>query len=366
MGKFYRFCFVLVNCLWVFSINAQVSINNSIMSAVNVSEMEMCRVSLFNAGSPINVVILADVKNADNETVIEVETQPFQVNSGVFNVDPYNLVFQSIEYGSNAQGQYVNANQKLPFGEFQYCIDVIVQMDGIEGDQQCEEIISENNGFLFLVNPEDEEIIFTPNPMLIWMHSEPFDVLTSQDEFRILVVELGDSEDAQSGITTNAPLFYLNDITTHTVQYPFDAPNLLPGKRYGWQVQRICNNVIIERTDAWAFKLSDTPVIPEVRYAVVTRELSSGFHSAFNDMLYFKFDEKYSRDGAVDCRIQSTNSAEEGVQLINVDQSGLSVINTGHNQFEIDLSTLNLTAGYYVLEVKNTKGEAFFLKFLIE
>lgn len=345
---------------------AQVTISSTLFSTAFVNESEICRISLINSGESVTVFIRAELTNADLEKVLYIETQSFLLPAGFVNINPQDLSFSEVVYGISDQSNYIKTSQKLPSGFFQYCVEVVVQKDGVAGDNMCEEIHSEDNGFLFLVSPEDESVIETQFPMLIWMHSEPFSVLTSKDWFRLILVALDEEESAQSGITTKAPLFYVNKVWTHSVQYPADAPDLIPGNRYGWQVQRISNEFIIERTEAWSFTYLKPKLPVEKRYVKLKRSLDSGFYTVTDEKVFFRFDEKY-HSSQIACVIKSFGAETQLANSENtIYQDEVNYKENGYNAFELDLEPLNLKPGFYILEVNNEKDQTFKLKLLIE
>lgn len=91
-------------------------------------------------------------------------------------------------------------------------------------------------------------------------------------------------------------------------------------------------------------------------YAKLSRKIEAGYYLPDNDKIYFVFDEPYLPSTAnVDYFIyshprsiisQSTLSVHRGTNYLYVNTSGLS-------------------SGKYILEVRNSKGEKYFLRFKV-
>jgi hypothetical protein len=209
----------------------------------------------------------------------------------------------------------------------------------------------------------------TPTPNLIWNHSEPFNILASGEYYRVVVVELSSDQTPEAGILVNIPIFTQNYLKDHDVPYPFNAKALHPGVRYGWQVQLVTNGVITNKSEAWEFCLRPPKVIRENRYATVKKTLDGGFYTAESNKLFFKFDEQYAAFKPVACYIYDAGrqlvKAKVNAESNTNEATGINLKGNGYNRFEIDLDDLDVSTGYYTLQIKNEKGELFILKFYV-
>lgn len=361
------FKWMLLTVFWLIGLGvwSQITISMANLQTVNVSPSELCRITVFNQGDRQMVAMEAEIINSMNEVVVSVNTLPFYLDNGMMNINPEELSFGRIHYNQSEQGQYLQGTKKLPSGLYKYCVKVTGVKDNAVGDSYCQEISSLDNAFLFLVNPEDKEGIETKNPVLLWMHSEPFDVLTPNEEFKLVLVLLDKEQSAQSGISINPPIFYVNKVSVHNVQYPLDAPELISGERYGWQIQRVSNGIIIDRTEAWEFIIRSEEKVGDLAFVCLRKNMDSGYYPVVNDKIFFSFQEKYSSKN-ISCAVYGSTKAEEIVNPENVTyEHKINYKVHGYNEFEIDLEPLNLKSGFYVLEVHNEKEEKFKLKFFI-
>ena len=351
------------------SAKAQVQITGAMIQPANITPQGMTLVNIQNSGTAKNVILEADLYNTGNEKLLHITSLPFEIKPGL-NASNQTKIFLSVtEYGSSNQAAYLRTHHMLPSGAFKYCAK-LTEQNGEGMDEYCQDVESINTSFLMLVSPYDKDTVDTKNPLLMWNHSESFNLLAQGEYFRMIVVELNDEQGADAGVTANIPLIMKDYLSTHQLQYPLDAPKLQDGKRYGWQVLKMSNGMVIQKTEAWEFRLRDIPTTMEYKYAVMKRNLDGGFHTVEGGMLYFRYEENYV-GGELDAKIY--NSKREVIQPeANVDLKGEENSNkegvkrTGDNRFGINLDLYNLKQGFYTLETKNAKGQIYKLKFYVK
>lgn len=347
---------------------AQVSILNTNLNSLNVTPESMCQVNIMNGTtSEMQVTLEAKLLNSVGENILTVKTNPFDLVTGMNNGFQLSYTIQSSIYSGSGQAQYIRTTHTLPSGNFKYCVSV-VSLEG--GDDYCEDMVSDISSFLNLVYPYDKDTIDTQYPLLTWAHSEPFNILATGEYFRMIVVELGSDQSAEAGILANNPVYYKNYLATHQQQYPFDAKELEDGKRYGWQVQKISNGTVIDKTESWEFTLRKTTLKPDNKYATLKKKHDGTFYIAENDKIYFRFEESYV-SGELKCRILDEKRNEIKPEVTNeksvqVKEGEVNIKSAGANYYQIDLNDLKLKPGYYELEVTNTKKEKYLLRFQIE
>ncbi len=347
--------------------SAQITILNTNLNSMNVTPQSLCQVSIMNGtGSETQVVLEAKLMNNSNENILTVKTLPFSLAAGMNNSVALSYTLQTTQYGSTGQAEYVRNTHILPSGNFKYCVSIISLPEG-DGDDYCEDLISDISSFLTLVYPNDKDTIETVNPVLTWSHSEPFNILSPGDHFKLVMVELNADQSAESGVTINIPVYYKDFLSMHQLFYPYDAKQLTEGKRYGWQVQKISNGTIIDKTEAWEFTLKNNILTPDNKYTTLKKKNDGSVYLAANDKIFFRFSESYS-GGELTYRIINDKLEEikpkiKNDKLVNENQEAK---NNGANYYEIDLAPLKLKKGYYDLEVFNSKNELYVLKFKVE
>lgn len=347
----------------------QVTIVSADVNAYNVTPKALCQVVLMNPATKVEVRLQAQLMDAANDLLVTVITNPFMLHNGVNAAAGDNFTISSVEYGSTGIVQYIRNSGILPTGNYSYCVKVIIVAGNAEeGDNYCDELQSDINSYLYLVSPEDQDTIFTPYPILVWNHSNPFNSLEPGEYYRMLLTPMSEGQTADEAITINTPTFLKNNLEDNQVQYPSDAPVLEPGKHYAWQVQLLSNDVIVNKTEAWEF-IEDIHKAPkDNKYAVVQPTVDGGFYTAVNNRIFFKFDEAYATDKVVDCEIYDSKMQplkSKTYDALKSSSNGIALKQQGYNQYEVDLNDLNISTGFYVLQLKNAKGQIFKLKFLV-
>ena len=100
-------------------------------------------------------------------------------------------------------------------------------------------------------------------------------------------------------------------------------------------------------------------------YATLKRKLDGGFYEAKGNALYFRFDDEYNdQSHYLTYSIYNTANTDVAPTLVG-SSNNAALTYYGDNRFKLDLwtNTTALTAGYYILEVRNEKNEVFYLRF---
>lgn len=345
----------------------QVSVVSADVNPYNVSPKGLCQVAIMNPFPAVQITMQAQLLDAANEPLVTVTTNTFTLHSGLNVAATMSFTIASVEYGTTAIVSYIRNSNVLPTGKYNYCVKITAIGKTEAGDEYCQELESDINSFLYLVSPEDKDTIFTENPVLIWNHSDPFNTLGPGEYYRMTVMPLNQGQSADEAVTVNSPIYLKNNLQENQVQYPFDAPALIPGNHYAWQVELMSNDVIANKTEAWEFIEAIHVAPPDMKYALVKTSLDGSFYTAVNNKIFFRFDESYATSEVVDCEIfdtkmQTVKSKTEDATKKN---AAVALKREGYNQYEVDLNNMNVSSGFYYLQIKNGKGQAFKLKFLI-
>lgn len=345
--------------------NAQISILSSSINAFNITPQSIMQVNVMNNDQETMVYLECKIFNSGNEQLLNVKTQPFILRKGMNALSGFNMQFGSVEYSNSNQSTYVKSMHTLPSGKFNACY-VLSLLSNEPGDEYCLDLESDISSFLTLISPMDKDTIDTPNPMLVWTHSEPFNILAPGEYFRIIVSELLKDQNTESGVTSNTPIYMKNYVTTHQLLYPYDAKELEPGKHYGWQVQKLSNGVIVNKSEAWEFVFKVDKKGVQNKYVLLKSKLDAGYYTHTDGKIYFVFDEEYTSKNIV-CSIFNSKREQLIPKLINEaykeNENAALAKKIGLNKYEIDLNSMNISSGMHTLEVKNEKGEVFYLKF---
>lgn len=348
-------------------LKGQVSVVSIQLQTYNVTPDAMLSATISNLGGDQQVQIVSKLYNFNNEILLSVKSTPFIAKKGLNSPFDGTRKVSGVEYSVGNQAEYIKTTHGLPSGTYRVCIDVIQSQTVEVLDQFCDELESDYNQFLFLVYPADNDTIESTTPVLIWSHSEPFSVLSQGESYRMVVSEIKDKQDADEAISINSPLMLKNYLTTHNLQYPYDAKELIAGGRYAWQVQKIANGVITNKTEAWEFIVRKDKPLVDNKYTSLRKVLDAGYYFAANDKIFFRFDEEYASDKI---SIKIYNSKRELVKpKAHSEEINKSIVNykqNGYNRYEINLNELEVETGFYTLETKNGNGELYLLKFYVQ
>lgn len=95
---------------------------------------------------------------------------------------------------------------------------------------------------------------------------------------------------------------------------------------------------------------------PAKSYAVLKKELDGGFYSTSQDLLRFQFEEEYASQGTLNYTIYDNNHTV-------VSNGNSQIKNRGFNHYELNIGALIDSKSYALLEVRNEKGEKWYLRF---
>ncbi len=365
--------FILALILSYYSqVFSQVTVVSALYTTYNITPNSLMQINVLNSQSnTVGVIIESIVYNANHEPVLTVKTNPIQLVPGVNIISNNSPSFQLVQYAPTKQAEYVRNTKRMPSGIYRFCSTIKTISNSEAIDYYCEDQQSDFSNFLVLTYPMDKDTIEIKNPLLNWNHSEPFDILTSGEYYKLILVELKEGQSAEDGININNPIYMKDFLTTHQVQYPMDAPALKPGGKYAWQVQKVTNNMVTNKTEAWEFIMKKPKIQPEIKYARLSKDLNASFFTVTGSKLFFTFQKEYSDDHLVNCKIIQSNTTEiipdfESATLVNVDEDTTSPKINELGRYYINLQGLNLsTNAYYFLEVLNRKGEKSYIKFYI-
>jgi hypothetical protein len=318
-----------------------------------------------NPGATVQAVMQAQLMDASNEPLVTITTNPFTLHTGFNIASKMNFTFSSVVYGTTGIVNFIRNSGVLPTGMYNYCVKITTP-GNTEGDVDCQELESDITSYLYLINPEDKDTVNSPYPVLVWNHNDPFDQLGPGEYYRMMVCPMTEGQSADEAITVNTPVYLKNNLTELQVQYPFDAPALEPGKHYAWQVQRISNDVIINKSECWEFVEPVNLQLQDVKYVVMKSTVDGSFYEAANDRIFFRFDESYATSKAVECNIYDNAMKKVKTKAKDSKQSdakGIALQQQGYNQYEVDLKGFAIKSGFYYLEILNGRGQKFMLKF---
>ena len=353
------------------SVKAQVSIVNISVQPFNVTPEALLNVGIMNSENEKQVQIITQLYSSTNIVLLTVKSQSFKLNKGLNSGGSGDRRVANVEYSSTSQGNYLKTTHNLTSGRYKICSSILVEGGADKVDDFCDELEADFNQYLYLVNPLDNDTIETKNPILSWTHSEPFTLLNQGEFYRMIVSEMKKDQSAEEAITINTPAMVKNYVKEHQVQYPYDAKELKDGTKYAWQVQKLSDGVVVNKTESWVFNTKTINELKSMKYVALKNQLDGSYYNAYDGKVYFKFSEEYKSQGQLKFNLTDVKSK---IIDININQDKEKTKNatpttelktSGDNRYELNLDAKKLNSGFYTLEVKNEKNESFYLKIFL-
>lgn len=216
---------------------------------------------------------------------------------------------------------------------------------------------------IMLISLPDKDTIDYRYPVFNWHYTSAPDG-RDNIKYNYVLTELQTNQSALTGVTVNQPVLRINGIQGFQFVYPFDAPELQYGKRYGWQLEKTLNGIIVEKSEAWEFILYKVVIVPP-KYAVLNSAYNATIYQVEGEGFYFKMNERYKSNGKPDCKVLNENSQSMEVQLGEDRKYGANEeLEKAGREFNY-LRTDIYPVGTYTLIVRDKKGNEYNTRFRI-
>jgi hypothetical protein len=218
---------------------------------------------------------------------------------------------------------------------------------------------------IVLLSPHNGDTIHTKHPILLWSYLGNPAPNNDRDFYRLILVKLNKGQSPEAGIMVNQPMIKMDRIPGSQLFYPYDAPELEDGKRYGWQIQRITNGVLADKSEAFEFILP-LPEPPLAQYYRMKFKPDGAIWNTFNGRFCFTLDNPYQENQLKYLVYDSQNQLVNTVLHLDDQQKELSVPikKVGTNYYEIAFSG-SLPPGIYRIVVMDPKKQRYEAKFRI-
>ncbi|TSJ41865.1 hypothetical protein [Fluviicola chungangensis] len=217
---------------------------------------------------------------------------------------------------------------------------------------------------IVLVSLPDKDTIDYQYPVFTWFYPS-MDDSRQIVKYNYVLTQLNSEQSAQAGVLVNQPLIRINDIQGFQYVYPFDAPELEYGKRYGWQLEKTVNNVITEKSEAWEFTLYKEISVP-MKYAILNTDYTAANYEVVGEGFYFKLNSRYKSGTGLKFKVLNDKSEQMDVNFGKDEKqiAELELEKTGEDFYY--LKTAGYPSGTYTLIVKDPKGNEYNTRFRIK
>jgi hypothetical protein len=231
-----------------------------------------------------------------------------------------------------------------------------------------------------LLEPADETVFYYNNTNNIFFSWTPAFIPAqggiSSVEYDLSIYRVYDGQTPDDAAASNPPVYIEMDIEYTFLDFPLVAQTFDNNTQYAWKVETHYPliRIPIAVTDVWSFSFTDQPgdstilpPTPKIKiYFPAQDKLISNYafdnslDSLGNKMntLRFTFQEPYNitENSLLSYKIYDENrTLVEGLPELEVKYMD--------NFCAIDLAALDISTGYYYLEVMNVKNEKMFLRF---
>lgn len=342
---------------------AQIVINfNAAIYGQNLEGLSFAQI-INSSNETVTVKITIRVRESTAGNVLTGIIYSVPIRQGINTIDRAAFANGRFSFGNNNYGLMLSQSGKFPEGEYEYCIEVEITQSKVRWPVQ----IFENCFFqhiqpltpLLLINPVDGDEDCNKRPDFVWQPPLPLPV---NAKFRLVLTELKDKQDIIQAITYNHPLINQGNIPSGQLRYPANAPSLLEGKTYVWQVIVYTDKIILKKSEIWTYKIKCEEEKKETTgnsYRELKETDDGNFYIA-DKVLSFSFTNPYS-EGPLVYTISSLADPEE--TLKGFPRLKMS---SGLNKYDLDLSENKglKEEQEYLLKIKLINGRELRLRFI--
>jgi hypothetical protein len=265
------------------------------------------------------------------------------------------------KFSSNLVGAMLKQTTKFPEGEYEYCFELSAIEDKpglLDSYENCFQLSLQPLTPLLLVDPSDGEKICNQKPSFLWQSPMPVDF---NARYRIIVVEVKDKQSPIEALSLNVPVVNVGELREPRLNYPSLVKELDKSKSYAWQVYYSVNNLLITKSEIWAFKIDceeEKEGKTDDSYRELKTEVNGDFYVA-TKKIKFAVNNAYND---ADLIYKITNLKEPGKFIEHLPKLKLA---SGINKYQLNLSEYKAfrSGEQYQLEVQLPNGQKMSLRF---
>ena len=326
----------------------------------NVDGLGVFQVQNLTGGTVKGQVMITVAENLSKSAIVTIISPVTTFAPGVSNFSRSAFAGSAFRFQPNTYARLVNQTKNFPPGQYSFCFRFLNSDKTAADDfENCFDADIQPLVPMTLVYPGDGDQICQKRPVLSWQPPIPFH---ANMRFRLLLTEKKSGESVEN-LLVNAPLVLLDNITSTTINYPSQYPDLQEGKTYCWQVIAYQEKIIMSRSEIWEFtvqcKENQTP-LPNDSYREL-KNLQNGNYYIANRVLRFSFTNNYSLKHLNYSILDVSNGSKAMKNVPKVD------ILPGLNKIDVDLSDLDLEQGkHYILKVYPFNEQAIEVRFIYQ
>ncbi|PCJ65167.1 MAG: hypothetical protein COA58_09900 [Bacteroidetes bacterium] len=372
--------YILVCLLFCYTAKSQVIINPHPVSGFQISSNDILNFDVINSVIGANesgVVAKFRIQVKSDEvggrTILEMMTSNHHLKPGVTNFNMSNVNVISKKFLSPEIANYESKANSFPTGSYVYCISVICQ-DKVEQCEkhfiqeqpstQCGEFTIRPITPLLLSLPIDEDVLKIKRPNFNWI--PPMPLGNDPDiSYEMTLVHLNKDQRGEDGIRRNRPIFQRDGIRAINLIFPTTLEDLEAGEHYAWQVKAHLGNILAGTSEVWEFEI-EKEVEPPRYVRLKQNEDAAILEYTSQSSIFFIYESRYS-NSSFTLTVKNSES-KVSVQDLSIDEDlreTSMLYNEGNNKYVINLSSLGLEPDLYFLELQNSLGETYKMKFRI-
>ncbi len=343
---------------------AQISFQHVLVQEALISPSTLFTATLHNAGPTAMVHFEGEVRTRSGEDVLRFASLPFTVPAGMSSVNAGQLTMRTFVHGTGDAGRHARLFQRLAGGHYRWCMR-LVPSGSETNDQYCDELMVEDLLFLDLVMPWNGDTIDEVRPSLTWTFSGSTTGAVPDGVRLVLAPMPKDMRPAQA-LVASPPMFMVPEVGQRTVPYPPGIDDLQRGHCYAWQVERLVDGRVADRSDPWGFCVRERKEPVHNKYVHLDRIQSGVIYEALDEKIFFRYDEPYaSKQLYVRVRGVGGRHFEPRAEVGGAAGTRTGLRSIGVNLYEVDLQPYGLKPGVYDLIVHDEKSRVRSLKFRI-
>ena len=252
----------------------------------------------------------------------------------------------------------------LPVGSFNVCYNFVGEGAKLVL-QDCQSLNIQPLTPLLLNMPANGSTLDHVNPTFYWLPLSSAQLLTNLT-YVMNLVEVFPGQTPADATQRNIPVFATRNLSSANLAYGHNAPALVKGKEYAWQVIAMNNITEIIRSESWSFKVADKADAKGSKagnvYVKLRKEGDAGGYTIFYGSLRFEYFNETS-DTTWNVELVDFNAGNAGkIHIAHLDTLKMS---RGENLVDIskEMAVGLRDRHIYSLSLRNSRGEIWMLKF---